>query len=74
VQYGSRLTAIGACLWHGRAVPVPGPDSGCMRSADGARAFCAIRSYLSTGAKHGVARLDALTRAASGPPWVPDMT
>jgi hypothetical protein len=48
--------------------------SGCMRSMDGARAFCAIRSYRSTAAKHRIGMLDALTRAAGGTPWVPEMT
>ena len=46
--------------------------SGCMRSVAGAEAFCAIRSYLSTAAKHGISMLDALTRAASGAAWVPE--
>jgi transposase len=45
--------------------------SGCMRSMTGAEAFCAIRSYLSTAGKHGVGKLDALTRAASGAAWIP---
>jgi transposase len=45
--------------------------SGCMRSMSGAEAFCAIRSYVSTAAKHGIGKLDALTRAASGTPWLP---
>lgn len=48
--------------------------SGCMRSMTGAQAFCAIRSYLSTAAKHGITMLDALTRAASGTPWTPEVT
>jgi hypothetical protein len=48
--------------------------SGCMRSMAGAQAFCAIRSYLSTAAKHGIGRLDALTRAAAGTPWIPGTT
>ena len=47
---------------------------GCMRSMAGAEMFCAIRSYLSTAAKHGIGKLDALTRAASGTPWVPGTT
>lgn len=38
--------------------------SGCMRSMAGAEAFCAIRSYIATAAKHGIGKLDALTRAA----------
>jgi transposase len=45
--------------------------SGCLRSMAGAEAFCAIRSYLATAAKHGTGMLDALTRAASGAAWVP---
>jgi transposase len=45
--------------------------SGCMRSMTGAEAFCAIRSYLSTAAKHGIGMLDALARAASGAAWIP---
>jgi transposase len=48
--------------------------SGCMRSITGAEGFCAIRSYLSTAAKHRIGGLDALTRAAGGTPWVPEMT
>lgn len=46
--------------------------SGCMRSMAGAEVFCAIRSYLSTAAKHGIGKLDALTRAATGTAWTPD--
>ena len=45
--------------------------SGCMRSIAGAEAFCAIRSYLSTAAKHGIGMLGALTLAASQAPWIP---
>jgi transposase len=46
--------------------------SGCMRSMTGAEQFCAIRSYLSTAAKHGIGKLDAITRAAAGNPWMPE--
>jgi len=45
--------------------------SGCMRSMTGAEAFCAIRSYLSTAAKHHIGTLDAITSAASGRAWIP---
>ena len=45
--------------------------SGGMRSMTGAEAFCAIRSYLATAARHGISWLDALTRAAQGRPWIP---
>jgi len=34
--------------------------SGCLRTLTGARQFCAIRSYLSTAAKHGRTFLDTL--------------
>jgi transposase len=46
--------------------------SGCLRSMTGAEAFCAIRSYLSTAAKHGIGQLDALTRAANRAAWIPE--
>ncbi len=45
--------------------------SGCLRSLTGARQFCALRSYLSTTRKHGIAMLDALRRLAEGRPWLP---
>ena len=45
--------------------------SGCMRSMAGAEAFRAIRSYLSTAAKHDTGILHALTTAASGMTWIP---
>jgi transposase len=48
--------------------------SGCMRSAAGAEAFCAIRSYLATATRHGIGWLDALTQALDGNPWIPDTT
>jgi transposase len=46
--------------------------SGCMRSTRGAETFCAIRSYLATADRHKISWLDALTRAASGSPWIPE--
>ncbi len=45
--------------------------SGCMRSMHGAEAFCAIRSYLATAARHDIGWLDALIQAAAGTPWIP---
>jgi transposase len=45
--------------------------SGCMRTLTGARQFCAIRSYLSTAAKHGVHFFDALVKLTQGSPWMP---
>jgi transposase len=45
--------------------------SGCLRTLTGARQFCAIRSYLSTAAKHGLADFDALVMLTKGQPWTP---
>jgi len=45
--------------------------SGCLRTMTGARQFCAIRSYLSTAARHGLTFFDALVMLTQGRPWVP---
>src|SRR3954469_2347716 len=45
--------------------------SGCLRTLTGARQFCAIRSYLSTAAKHGRTFIDTLIMLAEGQPWMP---
>ncbi len=45
--------------------------SGCLRTLTGARQFCAIRSYLSTAAKHNVTFFDALVMLTEGQPWMP---
>lgn len=45
--------------------------SGCLRTLTGAKQFCAIRSYLSTAAKHGRNFFDALVMLAEGRPWLP---
>ncbi len=54
-----------------RMVKLQQKISGCFRTLAGARAFCAVRSYLQTAAKHGVGQLDALTRLFNGNPWMP---
>jgi transposase len=46
--------------------------SGCMRSMKGAETFCAIRSHLANADRNGIGWLDALARAASGSPWIPE--
>jgi transposase len=48
--------------------------SGCLRTFTGAQHFCAIRSYLSTAAKHGMHFFDALVMLAEGEPWMPPAT
>jgi transposase len=45
--------------------------SGCLRTLTGAKQFCAIRSYLSTAAKHGEHFFDTLVMLAEGRPWMP---
>ena len=45
--------------------------SGCLRTLAGAQQFCAIRSYLSTAAKHGRNFFDTLVMLAEGRPWLP---
>ncbi|MGH3178958.1 MAG: IS66 family transposase, partial [Streptosporangiaceae bacterium] len=45
--------------------------SGCLRTITGARQFCAIRSYLSTAAKHGLTFFDALVMLTDNGPWIP---
>ena len=45
--------------------------SGCLRTLTGAKQFCAIRSYLSTAAKHGRNFFDTLVMLAEGRPWQP---
>jgi transposase len=45
--------------------------SGCLRTMAGARQFCAIRSYLSTAAKHGLGLFDAMVMLTEGRPWMP---
>ena len=45
--------------------------SGCLRALTGARQFRAIRSYLSTAAKHGPGVFDALVMLTKGRPWIP---
>jgi transposase len=46
--------------------------SGCLRTLTGAQQFCAIRSYLSTAAKHGLPFFTALVMLTEGQPWMPD--
>jgi transposase len=46
--------------------------SGCQRTLSGAVGFCAIRSYLATAAKHGIAFLHALESLAQGRVWLPE--
>jgi len=47
--------------------------SGCHRSADTARAWLRIRSYISTVRKHGQDVLPVLRDAITGTPWSPPL-
>ena len=45
--------------------------SGGFKSTESAENFLAFRRYLSTAAKQGVNRLEALPRLFNGDPWMP---
>lgn len=57
-----------------RMVKLQQKISGCFRTPDGARAFCAARSYLQSAAKHGLNLLGVLQRLFAGDPWIPATT
>jgi transposase len=54
-----------------RMVKIAQKISGGFRSKNGAEAFLAFRSYLSTATKQGVNLLDALQQLFDGNPWMP---
>lgn len=45
--------------------------SGCFRTLSGAKAFCAVRSYIQTARKHDLLALDVLVQLFKGSPWLP---
>ncbi|MFD0009160.1 transposase [Streptomyces sp. NPDC127178] len=45
--------------------------SGCHQSADGAKAWLAVRSYLDSARKHGISAFEAIHRAFTGNLWMP---
>jgi transposase len=51
-----------------RMVKLQQKIGGCFRTAQGAEAFCRIRSYLSSARKQGHSPLTALERAFAGKP------
>jgi transposase len=57
-----------------RMVKIKQKVSGCLRTLAGAQDFAAMRSYLSTAAKHGRRPFDVLTELASGNVWIPATT
>jgi len=54
-----------------RMVKVKQKISGSLRTHNGAKIFCAIRSYISTARKQGINVLDALEAAFCGSPFLP---
>ncbi len=53
-----------------RMVKLQQKISGCFRTADGARGFCRVRSYLSTARKQGHSLLCSLERLLNGKPLI----
>lgn len=54
-----------------RMIKIAQKVSGGFRSTQGAEAFLALRSYLSTAAKQGMNRLEVLQRLFNGDTWMP---
>jgi transposase len=46
-------------------------SGGCWRTLQGLAEFAVVQSYLSTAAKWGVPKIDALRGLFSGNPWMP---
>jgi transposase len=57
-----------------RMVKIKQKVSGCLRTLAGAQDLAAMRSYLSTAAKHGRRPFDVLTELTSGNVWIPATT
>ena len=57
-----------------RMMKVQQKISGMFRTEDGAKAFCRIRSYISTARKNALGAMDALTRLFSGNQGTTDNT
>ena len=46
-------------------------SGGCWRTLEGLADFAIVESYLSTAAKWGISKLDALRDLFRGHPWIP---
>jgi transposase len=53
-----------------RMIKIRQKISGCLRTLTGAQQFCALRSYISTAAKHGRGILETLIELVEGRPWL----
>lgn len=56
-----------------RMMKVQQKISGLFRSEEGAKAFCRVRSYISTARKNAMGALDAIARVFTGDPFLPSL-
>ena len=54
-----------------RMIKIHQKISGTFRTEEGAKAFCHMRSYISTARKNTIGAMDAMTRLLGDNPFIP---
>jgi len=67
-RLGGRIPRFGGLPWPGLTMRGPG---GARRTLDGLAQFAIVQSSLSTAAKWGIDKLDALRQLFTTGPWLP---